>query len=251
MRESIAFAGRCWPKWAMPKSSRQLSPPPIYSCSRTRNPSPICSPTPVKVQVADGKMITALERIAPGWGGDEGKPLEEGFFIWDVEQPAKPKRLGHYRTHSTGTHRNFYDGGVFVHAAGGAPGYDGKVYHIVDISDPSNPKPVSLFALEGQRDDAPKSGAKFSLHGPAHIEGARAYLSYGDAGGLILDVSDFNNPRMVSQLAFQGLLSRHFSPTRASASTATCRRRAAVTLLYMSGSSTFSSALVRDSRLKF
>src|ERR1043166_5608337 len=28
-----------------------------------------------------------------------------------TERPTKPKRLGHYRTHSTGTHRNFYDGG--------------------------------------------------------------------------------------------------------------------------------------------
>ena len=163
----------------------------------------------IQVQVADGKMITALERIAPGWGGSEGKPpAEEGFYIWDVEEPTKPKRLGHYPTHSTGTHRNFYDGGDLVHAAGGAPGFDGKIYHIVDIADPSNPKQISMFALDGQRRDAPKSGAKFSLHGPAHIEGNRAYLSYGDGGGIILDVSDFKQPRLVSQLAFQGLCSR-------------------------------------------
>lgn len=164
----------------------------------------------IQIQVADGKMITALERIAPGWGGDESKPPgEEGFLIWDVEQPTQPKRLGHYRTNSTGTHRNFYDGGGLVHAAGGAPGYDGKVYHVVDISDPSKPKQLSLFALEGQRRDAGKSsGLKLSLHGPAHIESDRAYLSYGDGGGLILDVSDFNHPGLVSQLAFQGLCSR-------------------------------------------
>jgi len=125
-----------------------------------------------------------------------------------VEQPAKPRRVGHYRTNSTGTHRNFYDGGDLVHAAGGAPGFDGKIYHIVDISDPSNPKQISTFALDGQRHDAPKSGAKFSLHGPAHIEGNRAYLSYGDGGGIILDVSNFKQPRILSQLAFQGLCSR-------------------------------------------
>jgi len=163
----------------------------------------------IQVQVADGRMITALERIAPGWGGSEGEPpAEEGFLIWDVDEPAKPKRLGHYRTLSTGTHRNFYDGGGVVHAAGGAPGFDGKIYHIVDIADPSNPKQISTFALDGQRQGAPKSGAKFSLHGPAHIEGDRAYLSYGDGGGIILDVSDFKQPRMVSRLAFQGLCSR-------------------------------------------
>ncbi len=162
----------------------------------------------IQVQVADGKMITALERIAPGWGGQDGKPFAEGFYLWDVEQPTKPRRLGHYRTNSTGTHRNFYDGGNLVHAAGGAPGYDGKVYHVVDIADPSNPKQVAFFALEEQRRDAAKSGAKFSLHGPAHIEGDRAFLSYGDGGGIILDVADMQHPRIVSRLAFQGLCSR-------------------------------------------
>jgi hypothetical protein len=165
----------------------------------------------IQIQVADGKMITALERIAPGWGGAEDKPFSEGFLIWDVSDPKNPKQLGHYRTNSTGTHRNFYDGGALVHAAGGAPGFDGKIYHVVDISDPSKPKQISYFALDEQKKDAPKlkqSGAKLSLHGPAHIESNRAYLSYGDGGGIILDVSDINAPRIVSQIAFQGLCSR-------------------------------------------
>ncbi len=46
---------------------------------------------------------------------------------------------------------------------------------------------------------------KFSSHGPAHIEDNRAYLSYGDGGGIILDVSDMAQPRMISQLAFRGI----------------------------------------------
>lgn len=92
-----------------------------------------------------------------------------------------------------------------MHVAGGAPGYDGKIYHIVDISDPTSPERLSYFALEGQRKGEPKSGAKLSLHGPAHIEADRAYLSYGDGGGIILDISDIRNPRMISQLAFRGI----------------------------------------------
>ncbi len=162
----------------------------------------------IQIQVADSKMITALERIAPGWGGAEDKPFSEGFLIWDVSDPKNPKQLGHYRTNSTGTHRNFYDGGSLVHAAGGAPGFDGKIYHVVDISDPAKPKQISSFALDEQKKDASKRGAKLSLHGPAHIEGTRAYLSYGDGGGIILDVTDIKAPRMVSQIAFQGLCSR-------------------------------------------
>ena len=159
----------------------------------------------IQIQVADGKMITALERIAPGWGGIEGKDHAEGVLIWDVSEPAKPRQLGHYRTGSTGTHRNFYDGGNLIHVAGGAPGYDGKIYHIVDISDPTKPEQLSYFALDGQKKGAPRTGVKLSLHGPAHIETDRAYLPYGDGGGIILDISDIKNPRMISQLAFRGI----------------------------------------------
>src|ERR1051325_4820446 len=89
----------------------------------------------IQVQVADGRMITALERIAPGWGGRDDQPFSEGFLIWDVSEPTKPRQVGHFRTGSTGTHRNFYDGGNLVHAAAGASGVYGKIYRIVDIAD--------------------------------------------------------------------------------------------------------------------
>ena len=49
------------------------------------------------------------------------------------------------------------------------------------------------------------NGLKFSCHGPAHIEGNRAYLSYGDGGGIILDVADMSQPKMISQIAFRGI----------------------------------------------
>jgi len=162
----------------------------------------------IQIQVAEGTMVTALERIAPGWGGVDGKPFSEGLLIWDLSDPFRPRQLGHYRTESTGTHRNFYDGGSLVHVAGGAPGFDGKIYQIVDISDPGKPREVSRFWLPEQEERAAKSGARLSLHGPAHVEGKRAYLPYGDGGGIILDIADISRPKMVSRLLFHGLCSR-------------------------------------------
>jgi len=159
----------------------------------------------IQIQVAEGKMITGLERIAPGWGGTDRQSLAEGFFIFDVSAPTKPRQLGHFQTGSTGTHRNFYDVGSFVHAAAGAPGLNGKIYRIVDIADPAKPREVGRFSLPEQGNGAASGGLKFSCHGPAHIEGNRAYLSYGDGGGIILDVSDFSEPKMISQLAFRGI----------------------------------------------
>ncbi|HEX2243552.1 MAG TPA: hypothetical protein VHK27_09920, partial [Gammaproteobacteria bacterium] len=90
----------------------------------------------IQIQVADGKMITGLERIAPDWGGNDSQPYTEGFFVFDVSAPTRPVQVGHFRTGSTGTHRNFYDGGNLVHAAAGAPGLTGKIYRAVDIADP-------------------------------------------------------------------------------------------------------------------
>src|SRR5207253_8681888 len=140
-------------------------------------------------------MITALERIALGWGGVDGQALAEGFFIFDVSEPTKPRRIGHLQTGSTGTHRNFYDGGNFIHAAAGALGMAGKIYRIVDIADPAKLREVGRFSLPEQASGATASGLKFSLHGPAHIEGTRAYPSYGDCGRIILYVFALSRPR--------------------------------------------------------
>lgn len=159
----------------------------------------------IQIQVAEGKMITALERIAPGWGGVDGQPYAEGFYIFDVSRPTEPRRLGHFQTGSTGTHRNFFDGGNLVHAAAGAPGLTGKIYRIVDISDPCKPREVGRYSLPEQASGAASGGMKFSVHGPAHVESNRAYLSYGDGGGIILDLGDMAQPRMISQLAFRGI----------------------------------------------
>jgi len=122
-----------------------------------------------------------------------------------VNAPTEPKRIGHFETSSTGTHRNFYDGGNLVHAAAGAPGLNGKIYRIIDIADPAKPREVGRFSLPEQAQNAVTNGLKFSCHGPAHVEGDRAYVSYGDGGGIILDVSDLTASKMISQLAFRGI----------------------------------------------
>ena len=159
----------------------------------------------IQIQVADGTMITALERIAPGWGGAEGKPFSEGFLIFDISLPTQPKQVGHFRTGSSGTHRNFYDGGNLVHAAAGAPDMNGKIYRIIDIADPSDPREVGRFSLPEQQSVGATDGRKYSCHGPPHVEGNRAYLSYGDGGGIILDITDLSRPKLISQLAFRGI----------------------------------------------
>src|SRR5437867_6292687 len=108
----------------------------------------------IQIQVAEGKMITALERIAPGWGGVDGQAFAGGFFIFDVSEPTKPRRIGHFQTGSTGTHRNFYGGGNFIHAAAGAPGMAGKIQRIVLNAEPAKPPPGVQLSLSAQAECA-------------------------------------------------------------------------------------------------
>jgi len=158
-----------------------------------------------QVQVADGIMVTGLEWIPQGWGGKPDQPNEEGIYIWDVQDPVKPKRLGNFKTGSIGTHRNYWGGGRYVHLAAAARGFAGYIYRVVDIADPSHPVEVGRWWLPEQW---AAGGAKLSrpwvaLHGPAYPEGDRAYLSYGGGGMVILDISDLTLPKLVSRLEFQ------------------------------------------------
>ncbi|WP_407562265.1 LVIVD repeat-containing protein [Streptomyces sp. 184] len=168
-------------------------------------------------------MVTALEQIFPNFGGDPDASFEEGVLIWDIADPVRPRRLGHYRTGGTGTHRNLYPGGRYVHLAAGAPGFRGNIYVILDIADPGRPREAGRWWMPGQREDEQpppghergrhedhpatsgfccSAGHDVSLHGPAYPVGNLVYLPYGGAGLVVLDIADPARPRPVGRLPF-------------------------------------------------
>ena len=161
----------------------------------------------VQVQVADGIMVTGLESLgnlakALGLYEDRPQSFEEGIYIWDVKDPVNPKRLGHFKTGANGTHRNHWEGGRYVHLSAGARGFEGYIYVIVDIANPSNPVEVGRWWLPEQwaAGGATLTKDRVHLHGPAYPEGDRAYLGYSGAGMVILDISDVTLPKLVSRL---------------------------------------------------
>lgn len=171
-----------------------------------------------QIQVADGLMVTGYEKPGDGLGPvggpfyDTSEPYETGADLWDVaDDPADPQYLGHYETGGHGTHRNYYTGGDYVYMTASPEGYTPDEFDgpnpaknffltVVDVSDPTEPEEVGRWMAPGQDPDDGVEPEAAYLHGPAYVEGDRAYCSWGREGCVVLDVADPENPELVTQL---------------------------------------------------
>ena len=189
----------------------------------------------LKLKVAGGLMITALQQAFPFLHGTSwNDPFEEGVYIWDVKDPANPKWLSHWKTGGgMGVHRFFYGGDRYVNLSATCPGFSGWIYRILDIADTVNqfevgrwlaPEQWKAGYLESRAAQAGDVGDPDGeqqllggpmLHGPAYPKGNLAYLSYGGAGMIVLDISDISLPRLIGQL-------RHHPPFSVGRSGARC-----------------------------
>jgi hypothetical protein len=192
------YMGHFWqPGWSIVDVTDPAKPEVVKFIAGSKNTATL------QMELSGDTMITALEQILPGLGGNN-KPFDEGVLIWDIRDPVNPRRLGQFRTGGTGTHRNFYAGGRYMHLAAGMPGYEGNIYVIVDINNPANPLEVGRWWVTGQHTAGGEqpSATYISHHGPPYVVGNLAYLSYGAAGMVILDISDVTKPRQVGRLPF-------------------------------------------------
>ncbi|GFG52064.1 hypothetical protein CQY20_17230 [Mycolicibacterium agri] len=167
-----------------------------------------------QVQVADRLLVQGMEHRPPAWGGDPATYADEGVRLFDVTDAVDPKLVGQWRTGDHGVHRNHYTGGRYLHVTAGRRGFEGNIYVILDIADPSRPEEVAIWFLPEQYVAAGnRPSRRISLHGPPYVLGDRAYLSYGAAGVVILDISDIERPQLVSRLdigaAFSSMIAMH------------------------------------------
>lgn len=156
----------------------------------------------IQMQAAEGKLLTALERIPPRWGGDDAAPHHESAILWDASDPVRPTQLSRIELGGTGSHRNYWVGGRYTYMAANPGGYGGNIVMVFDVSDPTAPREAGRWWIEGQGpgESMPAHEDGVSVHGPAYVVGDRCYVSYGGAGMVILDVADPAHPKFVSRL---------------------------------------------------
>jgi hypothetical protein len=164
-----------------------------------------------QVDLADNILVAALSRptAREDAGMDAKKPYQAGVALIDMKDPLNPKELGRWLTdkpEGRGTHRNMYQGGRYVHLAADMKGYSGDIYVILDISNPAKPVEAGRWWFPGQHvagGETPQKDPDINLHNPNFVDGNLVYLSYGDAGMVVLDISDVSKPKLVSKLKFQ------------------------------------------------
>jgi hypothetical protein len=153
----------------------------------------------------------------------QGQP-HAGIDIYDIADPAHPKKLSHFDTsgpHSRGVHFVWFVDGHYAYLSTGARNFvprdpkDDQFLMIVDVSDPAHPHEVGRWWLPGTRvGDAAASPPRVetrdagirmhSLTIPTD-QPNRAYIGWIDGGWVILDVSDKARPRAIARRAWQSL----------------------------------------------
>ncbi len=151
-----------------------------------------------KVQVANGLLLVNHEQF-------RGRtPYSAGMAVYDLEDPFHPRQIGWFDSTGSGVHRIVWTGGRYAYLSATPAGFNDRIWLIVDMSDPSRPVETGRWWWPGQHVGAgePPSwpeGRRYAAH-HALLDGDLAYLGYGDAGLVVLDVSDPGKPRRLADL---------------------------------------------------
>jgi hypothetical protein len=145
-----------------------------------------------KVQVADGYLLVNEERFR---SADE---WTAGFVVYDVREPLAPRRIGRFAGDGDGVHRIVFTGGRYAHASFTPAGYPDRIWGVFDLADPTAPREAARWEL----DEEQPAGRRYAAH-HALLEGSTAYLGYGDAGLVALDVSEPTSPRKLWRLDWE------------------------------------------------
>jgi hypothetical protein len=159
----------------------------------------------VKTQGFDGVLaVTSVQACGSGFGG---------FGLYDVTNPAMPRRLALVRTEPRGSHEIWLAtarGHAWVYTAEAATEFAAEPnafgFHIYDVTHPRSP--VEVGGWGACRDlhrctplrGPPGRDVRYLVHSViTNAAATRAYLSYWNFGTVILDISDPARPRYLGR----------------------------------------------------
>jgi hypothetical protein len=124
-----------------------------------------------------------------------------GLAVYDISQPAKPRRIGFMPVEGGGIHRIWYVGGRWAYVSVLLDGFTDYIFMCVDLADPTRPRAACRYWLPGMNLAAGETPSwpasrRNGLH-HAIIHGDTAYAAWRDAGMVVLDVADREKPELI------------------------------------------------------
>jgi hypothetical protein len=124
-----------------------------------------------------------------------------GMAVYDISNPAAPRRIGFMPVAGGGIHRIWYTGGRWAYASALLDGFTDYIFITIDMADPTNPREVGRYWLPGMNTAAGETPTwdatrRNGLH-HAIVHGDTAYAAWRDAGMVILDVADRAKPKPI------------------------------------------------------
>ena len=138
--------------------------------------------------------------------GQRGRDYSAGMRVYDLTDPANPRRIGTFEVEGCGLHRIWYDGGRYAYASALLDGYTDHILLIIDMADPTHPVEAGRWWIPGMWRDGgeePSWTNRVPLHHAVIADGI-AYGAWRDGGLTIVDVKDPARPEL--------LVHRNWSP---------------------------------------
>ena len=125
-----------------------------------------------------------------------------GLAVYDISQPAAPRRIGFMPVEGGGIHRVWYTGGRWAYVSVLLDGFTDYIFMTVDMTDPAKPREAGRYWLpgmnqaKGERPTWP-AASRYGLH-HAIVHGDTAYGAWRDAGLVMIDVADRTAPKLIT-----------------------------------------------------
>lgn len=136
-------------------------------------------------------------------GAAAGHPRDwtAGMTVYDIADPAAPRRIGFMPVAGGGIHRIWYTGGRWAYVSALLDGFSDYIFMTVDMSDPTRPVEAGRYWLPGMNLAAGETPGwpatrRFGLH-HATVQGDIAYGAWRDAGLVMIDVADRTKPSLI------------------------------------------------------
>ena len=112
-----------------------------------------------------------------------------------------PRRIGFMPVEGGGIHRIWYVGGRWAYVSALLDGFTDYIFMTVDMADPTKPRAAGRYWIPGMNLAAGETPgwpatSRYGLH-HAIVDGDIAYAAWRDAGMVVIDVADREQPKLI------------------------------------------------------